>query len=252
MAALNHEILGPADAPVLLMGGSLGTTLKMWDQQRPLAERYRIVRFDHRGHGASPVPAPPYEISDLADDVLELMDALGIERAHYCGLSIGGMVGNWIAAHAPERIDRLVLMCTSAHMPPPELWQERIDAIRAAGTVEAIADATVDRWLTPEFAAAHPEVRAELRAMLVASDVTGYTACAEAIQRMDLRPILPRIAAPTLVISGAEDPSTPPEHQRLIAEAIPGARLETLSPAAHVAAVERPDAVNALIDAHLH
>jgi 3-oxoadipate enol-lactonase len=137
-------------------------------------------------------------------------------------------------------------------MPPPELWQERIDAIRAAGTVEAIADATVDRWLTPEFAAAHPEVRAELRAMLVASDVTGYTACAEAIQRMDLRPILPRIAAPTLVISGAEDPSTPPEHQRLIAEAIPGARLETLSPAAHVAAVERPDAVNALIDAHLH
>lgn len=233
------------------MGGSLGTTLKMWDQQRPLAKGYRIVRFDHRGHGASPVPPPPYEIADLAGDVIELLDALGVQRAHYCGLSIGGMVGMWLAAHDPDRVDRLVLMCTSAHMPPPEAWQERIDAITAAGTVDVLADGIVERWLTPAFAAEHPEVREELRAMLVASDVAGYTACAAAIKHMDLRPILPRITAPTLVISGAQDPSTPPEHQQLIADAIPGARLETLSPAAHVAAVERPDEVNALIASHL-
>jgi 3-oxoadipate enol-lactonase len=248
---LHSEISGPADAPVLVMGGSLGTSLEMWDGQLALAEDFRLVRYDHRGHGRSPVPPGPYDIEDMARDVLALLDALELERVAYCGLSIGGMVGMWLGAHAPERIERLVLICTSAHLPPASGWQERAAAVREAGTTEAVADAVVERWLTPGFAAEHPELRAELRAMLVATDPEGYAASCGAIERMDLRAELPRIQAPALVISGADDPATPPEHQALIAESIPGARLETVAPAAHLAAVERPEAVNALIAAHL-
>lgn len=248
---LHSEITGPADAPVLVLGGSLGTSLEMWDGQLALAERFRLVRLDHRGHGRSPVPPGPYEIEDLARDVLALLDALEIQRASYCGLSIGGMVGMWLGANAPERIERLVLLCTSAHLPPASGWQERAAAVREAGTVEVIADAVIDRWLTPGFAAEHPELRAELRAMLVATDPEGYAASCGAIERMDLRAELARISAPTLVISGADDPATPPEHQALIAESIAGARLATVAPAAHLAAVERPEAVNELIAAHL-
>ncbi len=248
---LHREIAGPEGAPALLLGGSLGTTLRMWDRQRPLARERRLVCFDHRGHGASPVPDGPYEISDLGRDVLELMDALGLVRASYCGLSIGAMVGMWLAAHAPERIDRLVLLCTSAHMPPAEAWRERARAVLAAGSTEPIADTVVERWLTPAFAAAHPEVRAELRDMLTSSPPDGYARCCGAIERMDLRGELPGIRAPTLVISGADDQSTPVEHQRLIADAIPGARHEIVGSAAHIAAVEQPGPINRLIDTHL-
>jgi 3-oxoadipate enol-lactonase len=248
---LHHEIAGPDHAPVLLLGSSLGTTLRMWDGQQPLAERLRLFRFDHRGHGASPVPPPPYEIADFARDVLALMDHLGIERASYCGLSIGGMVGIWLGAHAPDRIDKLILVCTSAHIPPASMWHERARAVLAAGSPDAIADGVVERWLTPGFAAEHADVRAALRAMLADTDATGYAASCGAIERMDLRGELARIAAPTLVISGADDPATPLEHQGLIAAAIPGARHEIVGPAAHLAAVEQPQAVNRLILEHL-
>lgn len=248
---LFSESTGPEDSPVLLMGSSLGTSLDMWDSQLALAERLRIVRHDHRGHGRSPVPPGPYEIADLGRDVLELMDALEIERASYCGLSIGGMVGMWLGANAPERIERLVLICTSAHLPPAEGWAERAAAVRAAGPVEVVADAVVARWLTPAYAEEHPELVAELRAMLVATDPDGYAAACGAIERMDLRDQLGRITAPTLVISGSGDEATPPEHQQLIAASIPGARHETVEPAAHLAAVERPARVTELIAAHL-
>jgi 3-oxoadipate enol-lactonase len=247
---LHSEISGPEGAPVLVLGGSLGSTLKMWDGQLALAERLRLVRHDHRGHGGSPIPPAPYEIEDLGRDVLALLDALELERVSYCGLSIGGMVGMWLAANAPERIDRLVLICTSAQL-PPEPWAERAATVREAGSLEVIADAVVARWLTPDYAAAHPELVAELRAMLVANDPEGYAACCGAIERMDLRDQLPRISAPTLVISGAQDEAIPPEHQRLIADSIPGARLETIDPGAHIAPVEQPARVNELIAAHL-
>jgi 3-oxoadipate enol-lactonase len=242
---IHHEVTG--EGPAVLMGGSLGTSLGVWDAQLPLADRFRLIRYDHRGHGRSPAPPGPYEIEDLARDVLDL----GIDRAHYVGLSIGAMVGMWIAANAPERIDRLVLVCTSAHMAPASMWQERAARVREARSTEPIADAVVDRWLTAAFAAEHPEVRARLRAMLVSADPEGYAACCGAIERMDLRADLTRITAQTLVISGADDHATPVEHQRLIAEAIPGARHEIVSPAAHSAAVEQPDAVNRLIEEHL-
>ncbi len=248
---LHHEISGADSAPALLMGGSLGTTLKLWERQLPLAERLRLVRYDHRGHGASPVPPAPYEIADLGRDAVALMDSLKLERASYCGLSIGGMVGIWLGANAPERIERLVLICTSAHISPASVWRERAAAVLEAGSAEVIADAVVDRWLTPDYAAEHADVRAELRAMLVATDAAGYAACCGAIERMDLREQLPRITAPTLVISGSDDPATPVEHQRRIAAAIPGARHEVVGPAAHFAAVQQPEAVNRLILEHL-
>ncbi len=248
MTALHHEIVGPDGAPPLLLGGSLGTTLRMWDRQLALAEGRRLIPFDHRGHGGSPTPAGPYEIADFGHDVLALMDALGLERASYCGLSIAGMVGMWLAINAPERLDRLVLVCTAAHLPPASAWQERAATVLAAGGIEPVADAVVDRWLTPAFAAAHPEVRAGLRAMLASSPADGYAACCGAIERMDLRAELPGIGAPTLVVSGDADLAAPVEHQALIAAAVQRARHEVITPAAHVAAVEQPEIVNQLIE----
>ena len=248
---LHHEISGDEGAPVLLLGGSLGTTLEMWDGQMPLDERLRLVRFDHRGHGRSPVPPAPYEIANLGRDVLALMDSLGLERASYCGTSIGGMIGIWLGANAPERIEQLVLICTSAHLPPASAWRERAAAVLEAGSCEGVADGVVERWLTPDYAADHAGGRAELRAMLVATDAAGYAACCGAIERMDLRDQLPGIDVPTLVISGSDDPATPIEHQRLIAEAIPGARHEIVGPAAHLAAIQQSEAVNRLILEHL-
>jgi len=248
---LHHELSGPEHASVLLMGGSLGTTLEMWRGQLPLADRLRLVRFDHRGHGGSPEPPGPYEIADLGADVLALMDELELEHASYCGLSIGGMVGMWLAAHTPERIERLVLVCTAAQMPPASAWRERAARVLEAESVAPIAEAVVDRWLTPGFAAAHPLVRAELLTMLGDSPAVGYAACCGAIERMDLRALLPRITAPTLVISGADDLAAPVECQALIAAAIPGARHEIVGPAAHVAAIEQPEAINHLIEDHL-
>jgi 3-oxoadipate enol-lactonase len=250
MTALHHEIIGPEGAPVVLMGESLGTNLRMWDRQLPLADRFRLVRFDHRGQGASPAPPGPYEIADLACDVIQLLDRLGCERVHYCGLSLGGMVGMWLAANAPERLDRLVLMCTAAYMPPASMWEERIAVVSRAGTVEPLADAVLARWLTPEFAAANPELRASLRGVLAQAPPEGYAACCGAIARMDLRGELESIQAPTLVISGAEDLATPPGQQRLIARAIPAAR-HTVSPGAHLVAVEQPERINQLILEHL-
>jgi 3-oxoadipate enol-lactonase len=250
--ALHHVIEGPGDGPVVLLGSSLGTNLEVWDPQVPALDgRLRVVRFDHRGHGRSPVPPGPYEIADLAGDVLALMDRLGIERAHYCGLSIGAMVGMSLALDAPHRIDRLVLMCTAAHHPPAAAWAERARTVLAAGDAEPVADTIVDRWLTPGFAREHPAVRRALREMLVSQPPHGYAACCGAIERMDLRGDLPRITAPTLVIAGADDPAAAPEHQQLIADAIPGARLALVADAAHLASVQQPHIVNRLIVEHL-
>ena len=227
--AVHHEASGPPDAPPLLLGGSLGTTLGMWDGQAALAPRLRTVRYDHRGHGRSPAPPGPYEIADLGRDVLALMDRLELEQASHCGVSLGGMVGMWLAANAPERVDRLILICTSAHMAPASAWAERAATVRRTGGTDAIADAVVERWLTPEYAAARPDVQATLREMLIGAVPEGYAACCDAIGHMDLRPMLDRIEAPTLVISGADDQAAPPPHQRLIADAIAGARYEVLS-----------------------
>jgi 3-oxoadipate enol-lactonase len=249
---LNCSSSGPGDAPVLLLGGSLGTTLDMWDPQIPeLSASHRVIRFEHRGHGGSPVPTGPYTIDELGDDVLTMLDRLALPRVSYCGLSIGAMVGQWLAINAPERIERLILLCTAAYLPPASAWHERAAAVREAGTPEVVADAVIGRWFTPDYAASHPDIVARYRAMIAGIDPEGYAGCCEAIATMDLRAGLPGITTPTLVVAGRQDPSIPPEHGESIAAAIPGARVEILDPGAHLASVERAEAVTSLIAGHL-
>ncbi len=250
--ALHHELSGSPDGPPLLLLGSLGTTLAMWEPQRlALSRRWRLIRADHRGHGGSPVPDGPYAIEDLGGDALALLDALGVRRASYCGLSLGGMIGMWLAAQAPERIDRLVLLCTSAHPPNAGAYLERAAAVRAAGSPRVVADGVVERWFTPAFAEEHPDVVAAHRAMIAATPAEGYAGCCEAIAALDLRDDLARIAAPTLVIAGADDPATPPEEGRAIAAAIAEAHLEVVPDARHLASVQQAAIVNRLIADHL-
>ncbi|MGH2915290.1 MAG: 3-oxoadipate enol-lactonase [Solirubrobacteraceae bacterium] len=251
--ALASDAYGPADAPILLLGGSLGTTREMWAPQVAslAAAGHRVIAFDHRGHGGSPAPDGPYRIADLGGDVLTLMDRFGVARASYCGLSIGGFVGQWLAINAPDRIERLVLICTAAHLPPAQGWHERAAQVRAGGSPAVVADAVVGRWFTQGWAAAHGDEVARHREMICATPAEGYAGCCEAIAGMDLRDGLPSITAPTLVIAGRQDPSIPPEHGAAIAAAVPDARAEVLDPAAHLASVERAAEVSALIGEHL-
>jgi 3-oxoadipate enol-lactonase len=244
--ALHHTVDGPAGAPPLVLGGSLGTTLEMWRPQlEALAGHHRVVRFDHRGHGRSPVPPGPYRIEQLGRDVLRLLDTLRLRRVNYAGLSLGGMVGMWLAAHAPDRLCRLVLLCTAAHLPPELGYRQRAAQVRTAG-MAGIVDAVLNRWFTPDFPA---PAREPFRAMLAATPPEGYAGCCEAIAAMDLRPVLSKITAPTLVVAGAGDPAIPPRYAERIAGAIPGSRLVVLDHAAHLANVEQADAVSRLLEA---
>jgi 3-oxoadipate enol-lactonase len=246
--ALHHRIDGPADAPPLLLGNALGTALDLWDPAlEALTTRQRVIRYDHRGQGASPVPPAPYTIDDLGRDLLALMDRLEIERAAYAGISIGGMVGLWLAAHAPQRITRVVACCTSAHPREVTDWAERAARVRAAGTTAPIAQDIVARWVTPTFAQARPEIAERLLAMLVASPPEGYAGCCDALEVLDLREDLTRIRVPTLVIGAEGDQALPPGQARVIAAAVPGARFELLAGAAHIPVAERPDELSALI-----
>jgi 3-oxoadipate enol-lactonase len=242
---------GPEDAPVLVLGSSLGTTGAMWDDNvAALARRFRLLRYDTRGHGGSPAPQGPYSMDDLGADVLALLDRLELERVSYCGLSIGGMIGMWLASEAPQRIDRLVLCCTVPHFPPRELWDERIETVRAEG-IEPMVEPAIERWLPPEVRNARPEAAEHLRALIRSTPPEGYAGCCEAIRDMDLRPRLAGIAAPTLVVAGSQDPSTPAEKVRLVAEAIGNARYVELEGAAHIANMARPREFEAAVLDHL-
>jgi len=248
---LHHRFDGPEDAPVLVLGSSLGTTGAMWDDNvAALARPFRLLRYDTRGHGGSPAPAGPYSMDDLGADVLALLDRLELERVAFCGLSIGGMIGMWLASEAPQRFDRLVLCCTVPHFPPRELWDERIETVRAQG-IEPMVEPAIERWLPPEVRDARPEAAEHLRKLVRATAPEGYAGCCEAIRDMDLRPLLERIAAPTLVVAGSQDPSTPAEKVRLVAEAIEDARYVELEGAAHIANVARPAEFEAAVLDHL-
>ena len=251
MTALRFEIHGPADAPPLLLSGSLGTDLSMWGPQLPLADRFRLILIDNRGHGASPKPPGPYTIAELAGDVIELLDALGIERTGFAGVSIGGMIGLSLAIDAPERLTGLVCICSAAYMPNADAFTERAALVRSLGSTASIADAVVAKWLTPAFADAHPDLRDRLVAMVCACDPEGYASCAEAVGAFDVRAQLAAIAVPTLVLSGAQDAALPPPCQQEIASGIPGAQLRTLDPGAHIVSIEQAAAVNELIGVHL-
>lgn len=249
--ALHHVLEGPEGAPVLVASNSLGTTPRMWDDQAPaLLERFRLLRYDHRGHGDSPVPPGPYAIDDLGRDILVLLDRLGIERFSFCGLSVGGAVGIWLASEVPERVERLVLCCTAARFAPPEQWDERAKTVRADG-VGAIADAVLKRWFTPPFRESHPEVVEWAGGMLRNMPAEGYAGCCEAIRDADLSSRLGAIRAPTLVVAGADDPVAPPEEAELIRDSIPDTRLVVVEQAAHLANVEQPEAVTRAVLEHL-
>jgi 3-oxoadipate enol-lactonase len=245
---LHHQVEGPADAPPLVFLNSLGTDLRMWDAQAAaLRDELRIVRCDARGHGDSPSAAAPWTLADLGADVLRLLDLLAIERAGLVGVSLGGATAVWLAANAPERVDRLVPCFTSAYFGPPDPWLARAETVRAEG-VAAISEGVLGRWFTDGV---DPELRARMKAMIDATPPDGYAAATEVVAHLDLRDDLPTITAPTLVISGAEDSATPPAVGRALADGIIGAEFVELPGAAHLGSVERPDAVTDLIRSHL-
>ncbi len=246
---VHHELRGPERAPLLLLAGSLGTDMSMWDPQvEALGDRFRLLRYDLRGHGSSPAPAGPYSIADLGGDLLALLDRIRIERANICGLSIGAMAAMWVAAHTPERVQRLVLCCTSARFDDEvrATYRERA-ALARRGGLEPIADAVLSRWFTPSFMKTQPQAVERMRRVLIATSREGYAGCCEALAAMDLRSDLRSITAPTLVIAGQDDPATPPAHGKLIAENIAGARLSIVPHAAHLANIERAELLTALL-----
>ncbi|NEK84987.1 3-oxoadipate enol-lactonase [Blastococcus saxobsidens] len=245
---VSYDVDGPAEAPVVVLSNSLGATRAMWDPQVPaLAQRFRVVTYDGRGHGESPAPAGPYTIDDLVDDVLGVLDRIGAERAHVAGVSLGGMVGMRMAAREPARVDRLAVLFSSSKV-DPQGFLDRAAQARAGGT-EQFAPTVVQRWLTPAYAAEHRDLVARLEAMIAGADDEGYAACCEVVGGIDLREDLGRIAAPTLVVSGSEDPALPPPHQAAVAAGIRGAALLTV-PGAHLANLERPVEVTGALLAH--
>lgn len=247
---LHHTAEGPADGPPLVLLCSLGSTVDMWAPQRAeLADEFRVITLDTRGHGGSPVPDGPYSVEDLAGDVLETLDGLGVDRAAFAGVSLGGAIAQWIGLHAPQRASSLALLCTAARFPNADAFRDRAATVRAQGTA-GVADAVVARWFTEDYAAAEPETVARLRDQIASTPAEGYAGCAEAVAGWDVVDRLGDIDAPTLVVSGIEDPATPPEHQQLLADGIPGARLETVTNAAHLASFQRPDVVTPLLREH--
>ncbi|MFC5995918.1 3-oxoadipate enol-lactonase [Pseudonocardia hispaniensis] len=251
MTELHHVIDGPPDAPVLVLGPSLGTDLGLFDAQvAALADRFRIVRYDLRGHGSSPAPQGPYTMAALADDVLELADRLGIERFHYAGVSIGGAIGLWLGIHHGDRLASLAVCASAAQFADPPSWPVRAATVRAEGT-EALVASRTGTWFVEQFAAEHPDEAKRLLTMLRQTTREGYAGCCEAIGSYDVRAELGRITARTLVIAGAEDPATPVEMVRAIADGIPGATFQVVPDAAHLVNAEQPGTVNDALAAHL-
>jgi 3-oxoadipate enol-lactonase len=233
------RIDGPAKAPVLLLSNSLSSDLSMWDDQVPVwAQRFRVVRYDQRGHGGSAVSPPPYSIDQLGQDVIGIMDALEIEKAHWCGLSLGGMVGMWMLTHAPERIDKAVLANTAAYMGPTELWNGRIETAQR-GAMKALVESTIERWFPEHFRKAAPATMDRMRAMILRTPVEGYQGCCAAIRDMDQRMSIRGIGNSVLVIIGSRDPATTPADGELIATSIKNARSVILD-AAHISNIEQP------------
>jgi 3-oxoadipate enol-lactonase len=239
--SIHVEVEGPERAPVLMLSNSLGTNLHMWDAQvAPFTHHFRLVRYDRRGHGRSGAPRGPYSMERLGRDVLAILDGLGIGRINWCGLSMGGMVGQWLGAHAANRIDKLILSNTACYFDDKTMWAGRIKLVREKG-LAGLVDANMERWFTKEFRESSLQAVAPIREMFLATNVEGYVACGEAIRDMDHRPLLPNIKAPTLVIAGRFDPATPLDMNDFIRDQIPGAKLAILE-AAHIANVEQPQA----------
>jgi len=240
---LHHQLEGEGDR-VVVLAGSLGSSLAMWDLQMPaLADRLRVLRYDHPGHGQSPL-SEDRTVEALAAQLIGLLDDLGFAQVSFCGLSLGGAVGMRVALDAPHRIDRLVLCSTSARFSTPEFWDRRAEAVRSGG-VEAVADEVLDRWFTPGLS----DVR-RYRDMLLSTPAEGYARCCEAVRDWNVRGALGAVRAPTLAIAGADDPSTPPDELRAIVNEIPDSRLTVLN-GRHLVNVEQADEFNEALLRHL-
>ena len=235
------EVEGSDSAPALMLSNSLGTDLHMWDDQAPeFAKHFRLVRYDRRGHGKSGTTKGPYNFALFGRDILKIMDALKIKRMNLCGLSMGGMDGQWIGAHAPDRVDKLILSNTNYYYADKAPWADRIKFVRENGLAQLVGP-NMERWFTKGFRDRAPQAIARMAEMFLASNLDGYIACVEAVRDMDFRESNPRITTPTLVIVGKQDPATPPAAGEAIAKAIKGAKLVALD-AAHISNVEQPKA----------
>jgi 3-oxoadipate enol-lactonase len=238
---LNVSVEGRDGGPTLMLSNSLGSTMQMWEpQMNAFTQLFRVVRYDRRGHGKSGVPPGPYSMERFGRDVIAILDDLNIEKVHWCGLSMGGMVGQWLGANAPERTGKIVLANTACYYPDPANWLNRIKVVKDGG-LAAIADAVIANWFTADFRERELQVTANMKAMMVATPVAGYIACCEALSTLDQRALLPDIKSPTLVIAGRHDMSTTVAAGEMIRSGIPNANM-TLLDAAHISNVEQPHA----------
>jgi 3-oxoadipate enol-lactonase len=237
---LNVSVEGRDGGPTLMLSNSLGCTMAMWDPQMPaLSKLFRVIRYDRRGHGKSGMNGPT-SMERYGKDVLAILDDLNIDKVHWCGLSMGGMVGQWLGANAPDRFNKIILANTSCYYPDPTNWHNRIKAVREGG-LAAVAEAVIAGWLTADFREREPDVTARMKAMLLASPVDGYLAACEALSTLDQRALLPKIESPVLVIAGKQDNATPVSASEFIRANIPGASM-TLLDAAHISNVEQSHA----------
>jgi 3-oxoadipate enol-lactonase len=237
---------GVATGPVLLLLNSLGTTADIWQPQlAPFGDRFRVVRLDTRGHGRSASPPGDYTLDQLGADALGVLDAAGVDRAHVCGVSVGGMTAMWLAAHAPERVRALVPVSTALRIGVPATWEDRIRQVQAGGPA-SLAEAAMGRWFTERYRREHPDVVDWCREMLASCDPAGYSRACAILRDADLHDVAGRITAPTLVIVGQADPVTPPADAEEIHRHIHGSRLLTLD-ASHICAVERAEVFNAAV-----
>lgn len=240
---IHYRIDGPAEAPVIVLSNSIGTDLTIWDRvAESLKSRFRVLRYDSRGHGKSEVPSGSYTIATLGADVLAMLDQLDIGSVHFCGLSLGGMVGMWIATNYPHRIASLVLCNTAACVPPPESWDARANMVREGG-MQALKPAVLERWLSREFRARDPQAVERLLDMVVASPAEGYIGSCAAIRDMDQRQTIQAITAPVLVVAGSKDIATTPEALRFIEANVAGEVTYAELDSGHMSNVEQPQAL---------
>ncbi len=249
--ALAHRTDGPPDAPPVLLAPSLGTTWEMWDDlAAELSSGYRVVRFDTRGHGRSPVPPGPYSMPDLASDVEALADSLGIDRFAVVGLSLGGAVAQQLALTSPSRLTAAVLCCTLPVFGDPSGWVERAALVRSSG-MDVLGEATKGRWFNDGFRSEHPDQVDRFIDMITGVDAEGYASCCEALAGFDVRDQLGRIATPTRVVAGADDPVATPSACGELAAAIPGADLVVIEDASHIASAAQPEEFRRAVAEHL-
>jgi 3-oxoadipate enol-lactonase len=248
---LNYQVLGSSDGPVLVFINSLGSDLRIWQEVAPsFSKHFQVILYDKRGHGLSDAPPAPYSIDDHTDDLLALLDHLGIGKASLVGLSVGGMIAQRMAVRSPDRVQSITLCCTAAKIGTPELWADRINAVEA-GAIEPIADAVLQRWFTPKFHETQADDLAGWRNMLVRTPAHGYAGTCAAIRDADLRPDAGTIAVPTLCVAGDQDGSTPADVVKGTADLIPGARFALIEGAGHIPCVEKPAELSGLIKQHL-